>query len=81
MKTRSQTKNEKVSLYEYEYEFNINFDEASEAWKQNKVSIGNGSYKYLCKKRGKNNNICIKKCLHGEEYCSTHLRMFQEGKF
>jgi hypothetical protein len=75
MKTRSQTKNEKNSLYE----FTINFDEASEAWKKNKVSIGNGSYKYLCKKRGKNNNICIKKCLHGEEYCCIHLRMFQEG--
>jgi hypothetical protein len=77
MKTRSQTNFENSTLFEV----NIDFDEASEAWKSNKKSIGNGSYKYVCAKRGKNNNTCIAKCLPGEIYCRTHLKMFQEGKF
>ena len=28
------------------YDVDINFDEASEAWRANKISIGNGQYKY-----------------------------------
>ena len=75
MKTRSQTK----KLEKMEYEVNINFDEASECWKSNKKSIGNGSYRYVCCKRGKNNNLCIKKCLPGEDYCSVHYKMFING--
>ena len=71
MKTRSQTKYEKSAIYEV----NIDFDEASEAWKSNKKSIGNGSYKYVCAKICKNNNMCIKKCLPGEIYCKTHCKM------
>ena len=74
MKTRSQTKYEKSALYEV----NIDFDAASEAWKANKKYIGNGSYKYVCAKRGKNNNFCIGKCLPGESYCKTHLKTFKE---
>jgi hypothetical protein len=77
MKTRSQSKYENSALYEV----NIDFDMASEAWKANKKSIGNGSYKYICAKRGKNNNTCLNKCLHGENYCKTHLKMFLDGKF
>jgi hypothetical protein len=77
MKTRSQTKLEPRQLYEV----NIDFDEASEAWRANKKSIGNGMYKYLCVKRCKNNNYCVNKCLPGENYCKTHLKMFNEGKF
>ena len=74
MKTRSQTKTPI-------YEVNIDFDEASKAWRYNKQSIGNGSYRYVCYKRGKNNNLCISKCLPGENYCRTHLKMLKEGKF
>lgn len=73
MQTRSQTK---LAIYEV----NIDFDEASEAWKANKRTIGNGSYKYVCQKRGKNNNMCILRCLPGEDYCKTHMKMFMEGK-
>ena len=71
MKTRSQTKIDVQPLYEV----NIDFDEASKAWKANKKSIGNGSYKYLCSKLSKYNTNCISKCLHGEHYCKTHLKM------
>jgi hypothetical protein len=69
VKTRSQIKYE-MSLYEV----NIDFDDASEAWKSNKLSIGNGSYKYVCCNKGKNNKTCIAKCLPGENYCRTHLK-------
>ena len=69
MKTRSQTKYEKSVLYEV----NIDFDGASEAWKANKKSIGNGMYKYVCCKKTKNGNNCILKCLPGENYCKRHL--------
>lgn len=55
------------------YEVNIDFDEASKAWKSNKRSIGNGSYKYVCAKKGKNNKCCLSKCLPGEIYCKTHF--------
>ena len=62
------------------YEVNIDFDEASEAWKANKRGIGEGSYRYICAKRGKHNNECIAKCLPGLDYCRTHYRMFLDGK-
>jgi len=30
------------------YTVDIDFDEASRCWMSNKLSIGNGSYKYIC---------------------------------
>jgi len=76
MKTRSQCKREKSTIYTVD----IDFDGASEAWKANKRSIGNGSYRYVCCKKGKNNNSCIAKCLPGEDYCRTHHKMFKNAK-
>jgi hypothetical protein len=75
MKTRSQTKKESNTTTETRqlYEVNIDFDEASEAWRANKKSIGNGSYKYVCAKICKNNNCCANKCLPSEHYCKKHL--------
>jgi hypothetical protein len=62
MQTRSQTRNQSQSDNHTEYTFKpifpddyndngifiveIDFDGASKAWKENKISIGNGSYKY-----------------------------------
>jgi hypothetical protein len=77
MNTRSQTKREKSPMFDVI----IDFDDASTAWKSNKRSIGQGSYTYICDRRGKNNNYCISKCLPGENYCKTHLKMYKEGKF
>jgi hypothetical protein len=77
MKTRSETNYENSALYEV----NIDFNEASETWRANKRSIGTGHYRYLCCKKNKNNNCCLIKCLPGENYCKTHLKMFNEGKF
>jgi len=82
MKTRSQTRQETNTIKEEPrqlFEVNIDFDEASEAWRANKKSIGNGSYKYLCAKLNKNNNCCANKCIYGENYCKTHLKIFNEG--
>lgn len=69
MKTRSQMRYEKSAIFEV----NIDFDAASEAWKSNKISICNGSYKYVCCKKTKLNNLCKNKCLVGENYCKIHL--------
>jgi hypothetical protein len=71
MKTRSQTKYVNFALYEVI----IDFDEASREWKSNKRSIGNGSYKYVCAKKGKNNKCCSYKCLPQEIYCKTHFTL------
>ena len=65
MKTRSQTKKEESSLLEptliYEYECvdefmdefmdTIDFDEASKAWRSNKIKLKNGCFRYK-KERG-----------------------------
>ena len=76
MKTRSQTNYENSALYEV----NINFDEASKIWRENKRHIGNGTYKYICIKKDKNNKYCSTKCVPGEVYCRTHLKMSIEGR-
>lgn len=65
----------KQPIYEEDpYEFVFDFDEASEAWKANKISIGNGSYRYMCANKSEKNRKCLKKCLHGEIYCKTHYK-------
>jgi len=75
MKTRSQTKYENSALFEV----NIDFDSASEAWKANKKSIGNGMYKYICERKSKNGrNMCVAKCPLGEIYCKKHSKMFKD---
>ena len=51
---------------------NINFDEASEAWKQNKKSIGNGMYKYICQAVNTNKSLCCKSVYKDSEFCWIH---------
>lgn len=51
----------KVSEHNATYDVVIDFDDASEEWKKNKISIGNGMYKYQANsknsKNSKTNNI------------------------
>ena len=54
------------------YTVDIDFDEASKAWRENKKSIGNGSYKYICDSITKNGNKCGRKPLFGSHKCSMH---------
>ena len=57
---------EKVDIVE------INFDEASEAWKANKKSMGNGTYKYICLQKTKAGNPCKKEALPSSDFCKVH---------
>jgi hypothetical protein len=59
------------------YEVNIDFDDASNHWRENKKSIGNGCFVYRCARLGIHNNRCILRCLPGEDYCATHLKMYK----
>ena len=70
MQTRSQSKNllNKSQLYEVI----IDFDGASEAWKANKKSAGNGTYTYVCQNKTITGKLCRKKCLLGINFCKTH---------
>ena len=65
MKTRSQT-------VKPIYEFKIDFDEASEAWKANKKSVGNSCYKYICFQKTKQGNPCKREACYGSDYCIIH---------
>ena len=83
MNTRSQTKYEKAALYEV----TIDFDAASKAWTQNKISIGNGQYKYkptmmirctatLKPKIDSNSEKqCRRNCMLNSAYCTQHTSL------
>lgn len=66
--TRSQTRYLQNQLYAVD----IDFDEASVAWKANKKSIGNGSYKYICQGRMKTGCSCKREAKPRSEFCSWH---------
>jgi hypothetical protein len=71
MNTRSQSNYDKCALYEV----NIDFDEASEAWKKNKKSIGNGQYNYICSALIKHSGAqCSRVCSNGLMYCKQHSK-------
>ena len=73
MNTRSMTRIlEETNAEKIKYEVTIDFDQASEAWKANKTSIGNGSYKYVCQAYVKSGNKCKRKPLVGCHFCSQH---------
>ena len=68
MQTRSKT-----NYHENNF-VNIDFDEASLLWRENKKSMGNGTYIYTftCKNICKNGKTCTKKCTADTEYCYIH---------
>ncbi len=51
----------------------IDFDKASEMWKANKTSIGNGSYKYVCGAVRKDGGKCLNKPRKGQQCCHLHI--------
>jgi len=73
MKTRSQTKQLTKEIQNVDFEVDIDFDGASEAWRSNKKSIGNGSYKYICSVE-KNGKKCGKSCYKELLYCWQHRK-------
>jgi hypothetical protein len=70
MYTRSQAKYDSRAIYSVD----IDFDEASEAWKSNKKSIGNGQYKYICLAITKTGGSCKRESLSGLNFCSLHCK-------
>jgi hypothetical protein len=66
IKTRSQTS---VQLYSVD----IDFDEAREAWRENKKSLPNGMFKYVCGCPTKSGSKCARVPKTGHQYCSTHI--------
>uniref|UniRef100_A0A6C0HYZ3 Uncharacterized protein n=1 Tax=viral metagenome TaxID=1070528 RepID=A0A6C0HYZ3_9ZZZZ len=75
MKTRSQTKvnNTQPLVLTDKYEVVIDFDEASEAWYQNKKRLPHSMCKYICVSKTKTGRACCKKPLINENYCASHL--------
>jgi hypothetical protein len=82
MQTRSQTRNQlrnqmntfKEGVRSALFTVDINFDEASEAWRSNKKSTGNGCYKYICLAKTKMGKPCCRLSLVGEDYCKLHSK-------
>lgn len=70
MHTRSQTKYESKGIYTVD----IDFDEASNAWRSNKKSIGNGHYKYICLAITKAGSNCKRESVAGMNFCSLHCK-------
>jgi hypothetical protein len=64
--------NNNEPVHDYDTICDINFDEASEAWKQNKKSIGNGMYKYICQVVNTNKTLCCKSVYKDIEFCWIH---------
>jgi len=81
MNTRSQTKKMNLIINNNLYKVEINFDEASEAWRVNKKSIGNGHYKYICIQKTKTGNQCKRESLKSCDTCKMHQHQYQHQHF
>ena len=68
METRSQTNYNKGALYEV----NIDFDEASDLWRQNKKHVGQGHFKYVCTVIKKDGSRCGNSLNKDSDYCWGH---------
>lgn len=52
----------------------IDFDDASFHWKQNKKSIGNGCYNYVCMAITSKNKKCLNRPLKSQKFCHIHSK-------
>jgi len=57
-----------------ELKFVIDFDEASKAWRENKKSIGNGHYKYICCQTTKTGKKCNRVSMPSVDFCKMHAK-------
>ena len=57
------------------YDVNIDFDLASDMWRQNKKYVGSGHFKYICCSINKNGLPCNNKPNYGLNYCFKHLSL------
>lgn len=54
------------------FKVEIDFDESSKAWRRNKISIGNGHFKYICGVESFNKQICKIVCKGEWTNCDFH---------
>lgn len=54
------------------FKVEINFDEASKAWRQNKVHVSNGMFKYCCGVSKLNGGTCKTLCKGEWSNCEFH---------
>jgi hypothetical protein len=56
-------------------DFIIDFDEASELWRKNKRSLGNGMYMYICTYVDKKGKQCKRQTVSQTSctYCTKHI--------
>ena len=73
MFTRSQQNIEK-------YAVDIDFDEASAAWRENKKSMPNGMFKYICGCSTKSGSKCMRPPKTGHKFCATHFTQEKRRK-
>lgn len=57
------------------YEVDIDFDGASEAWRSNKKSLGNGHYKYVCEGFTKTGKKCVREPAATCAFCKLHNKI------
>jgi len=67
MQTRSMTKH-------VAFEIDIDFDEASKAWKENKISKGNGTYGYKCEMTLLSGKSCSLVACPFSQFCARHKK-------
>ena len=54
----------------------IDFDGASEAWKMNKISKGNGMYVYACEETKRDGCKCNHPVTGRSNYCCRHYKKY-----
>jgi hypothetical protein len=54
------------------FEDTYDFDEASSAWRANKRSNGNGSFRYICAGSTRTGRPCQRTARFNSEFCVTH---------
>ena len=54
--------------------FVIDFDAASKAWRENKKSLGNGHYKYICCQNTKTGKKCNRTSMPTVDFCKMHAK-------
>ena len=61
--------------YNTSYNNNIDFDEASKAWRRNKISLGEGSFRYRCIAKTKEGKMCKNKPKRDYDHCHVHSHL------
>lgn len=68
-------KNKKTNNQHNMDPININFDDASKEWQKNKVSIGNGAFRYRCAHFSvKKQQFCKNKPVVSSPFCHFHRK-------